>query len=187
MPTFELGDGGGEKNDLMTMAEVVEEEAYAKEEDTTEQDVAAPFDGLDELFSMPEAEEQVFLALLYEHRTIVVQLEVERADAVAAATLVDADLELIDVNWAVYAFVQSAFMLRRERRKVHIIDARRDLLFVELEASDDEEPEQPDDDAKEGHVGGSGWFTPAANNDEAGGSSVGVINLTSNGEKSMIL
>lgn len=51
---------------------------------------------------------------------------------------------------------------------------RRTQLFEELEAEDDEALKQHDDEVNEAHVGGSGSFALAPNNDEAGPSDAGV-------------
>lgn len=70
--------------------------------------------GEDGLFSMAEVEEQFRLALLEEHRATEVQLEAERADVIAVTALL-ADPDLVTENRAVYASVQSARTVKRER------------------------------------------------------------------------
>lgn len=93
-------------------------------------------------------------------------------DVIVVAALVAADPDVVDMNRMVLLPVQSTSTLSQLRTN----EAHSAWLFEELEA--EEAPEQHDNDAKEAHVDGS-EFSPAVNEDEAGGSDTGVIDLTS--------
>lgn len=120
-----------------------------------------------------QAEQQYNLSLHEEHRPVAA----ERTPEAAVVAMVAAGPGIIDICRAMLTSVHSVHTIRRKTLQLRVNETKQNMLFEGQKVEDDSMPEQHNS------VVSFASFTPAANDDEAGPSHTGPMDLTSDGEE----